>query len=107
MLDPSAWIANSMPIDEPPMLGGVASSSHACSTARIEKKKKPRKAMKKANAVDLPAKIMNTMMSAVTAMLLMMIWRRPTLSERWPEIGPAMKRAVWSAAMAAPIQIVE
>ena len=47
------------------------------------------------------------MITAVTPMLLMMIWRRPILSERWPEIGAAMKPAVCSAAMAAPIQTGE
>ena len=51
-----------------------------------------------------PATIIAAMTTAVIAMLLMTIWRRPILSERCPAIGHAMKPAVCSAAMQAPIQ---
>ncbi len=54
-----------------------------------------------------PATIIAAMITAVIAMLLMTIWRRPILSDRWPAIGHAMNPAVCSAAMAAPIQIGE
>src|SRR5262249_3692838 len=107
MLEPSDWIANSTPIAEPPILAGGESRGQACSPARSRKKKKTKKGKKKTKAHDPPPTIKNAKITAATRPQLMMIWRRPILSDRWPEIGDAMKPAVCSAAMAAPIMNVE
>ena len=43
--------------------------------------------MKNTKALEPPATIIAAMITAVIAMLLMTIWRRPILSDRWPAIG--------------------
>src|SRR5580704_9463529 len=99
-----AWVPNSMPMALPPMPGGVESRSQACSTARTANRKKPSSATKSTNHPVPPAKIMKPITTAVIDMLDMMIWRRPTLSEKWPAMGAATKPAACSANMQAPIQ---
>src|SRR5436309_1762763 len=94
MEEPSACAPKRTPMLVPPMLLGVVSRSHACSTGRIAYRKKPRTATKNTNASDLPASAMKTSTTAVIAMLVIITLLRPMRSDRWPAMGAAAKPAV-------------
>src|SRR5256885_7293374 len=89
---------------EPPMFGGVASSSQACITARIANRKKPRNETNRTNQGELPASAMNSRTTPDVVIELTMICRRPIESERWPATGVAANPATCRPAITAPIQ---
>ena len=98
---------NIAPMAVPPRFFGVASSSHACSTGRMAKRKKPSSATKATKTGEPPANTMKNSTTPVMIMEDMMTLRRPILSDIWPAIGAATKPAACRVNMATPVHHTE